>query len=214
MRMIGPVPSCSGLATRPTPVGVRGPPSAGMQPMKGMELDVCPGSPTDVARKTVSLRVVIPGLTGLPIRPGNLTGTHGFATRASRPPTKPSGQPSSHTAVQTRAGGTGAGTTTHGPATGLQIVNPSQTRGGAGDADDGGQRREHEQTPHGQERAMGERPHGTLRSQINESTAPASKKPSAPSPNANESSSFFGVLPIRDLSCARTGFRSAVRGPT
>src|SRR6476661_5190751 len=110
MRMIGPVPSCFGLATRPTPVGVRGPPSAGIQPMKGMKLDVCPGSPTDVARKTVSLRVVIPGLTGLPISPGNLTCTQGFASRA---------------------GGTGAGTTTHGPATGLQIVSPSQTRGGA-----------------------------------------------------------------------------------
>ena len=73
MRMIGPVPSCSGLAMRPTPVGVRGPPSAGMQPMNGMKLDVRPGGPTEVARKTVSLRVVIPGLTGLPIRPGNST---------------------------------------------------------------------------------------------------------------------------------------------
>ena len=99
------------------------------------------GGPDRGREKDGVLRVVIPGLTGLPIRPGNLTCTQGFATRASRPPTKPSGQPSSQTAVPTRAGGTGAGTTTHGPAMGLQIVSPSQTRGGAcgprraGDAD-------------------------------------------------------------------------------
>src|SRR5205823_11762157 len=94
------------------------------------KLDGRPAGPTEMALKTSVRRVVIPGLTGLPIRPGKRTSTQGLATRASTPPTNPSGQPSSQTAVPVRAGGTGPGTTTHGPAIGLQIVRPSQTRGG------------------------------------------------------------------------------------
>src|SRR5262249_18511619 len=51
-RVIGPRPSCSGRATLPTPVGVRGPPSAGIQPTNGMKLDGRPAGPTETALKT------------------------------------------------------------------------------------------------------------------------------------------------------------------
>ena len=118
-------------AALPTPVGVLGPPSAGMHPANGMKLDGTPAGPTDVASKTVERLVVIPGLTGLPIRPGKLHLDPGVrdagveaadeAVRAFQLPDR---------SADTRAGRARPGTITHGPAIGLQIVRPSQTRGG------------------------------------------------------------------------------------
>ena len=66
--------------------------------------------------------VVIPGLTGLPIRPGNSTATAASLALASTPPTTPSGHTSLQVAVAEAP--SGAGIATQGPATGMQTRSP------------------------------------------------------------------------------------------
>ncbi len=115
----------------PTAVGARGPPSDGMQPAKGMKLEGRPAGPTDIPVNTTMRPVVIPGLTGAPTRPSNVTSTHPSPTRASVPPTTPFGHSSIQTLLAVPARRAGPGTTTQGPAMGPQIVRPSQVRGGS-----------------------------------------------------------------------------------
>jgi hypothetical protein len=59
--------------TAPNAVGIPPPPLAGMQPMKGRKLGARAVAPTYLATKTTERDVVIPGFTGLPSFPMNVT---------------------------------------------------------------------------------------------------------------------------------------------
>jgi hypothetical protein len=98
-----------------------------MQPMNGLKVAALAERPTYVPRKTADRDVVIPGFTGLPVVPMKATSIARTLRRASVPPTMyPRGQVSWYS---TRSRGTpvDAGTTTQGPATGMQTMSPSHS---------------------------------------------------------------------------------------
>ena len=103
--------------------------------------------------------VVMPGLTGLPMRPGNSTATATSLARASTPPTMPCGQTSCQVAVADCP--PGAGITTQGPVDGDAHLKPAALVGGLARGHAGEQRRGHARSAVTAARITG--PSGTTR---------------------------------------------------